>query len=79
MYRGTEESWITYCKAANSKKNQIRKEKLIGWRVIVAEPTNDSQKIWKLAKWARKYQYEKHEPLQIPDIIDKDGTINNND
>ncbi|KAI0993834.1 hypothetical protein K3495_g14350, partial [Podosphaera aphanis] len=76
---GTEESWIAYRKAANSKKSLIKKEKLRGWRVSVMEATKDPQKIWKLAKWARKDPEEKHRPPQIPDIVDKDGATHTSD
>lgn len=35
---------------ATKKKSQIRKDKLIGWRVAISEASKDSKKIWKLAK-----------------------------
>ncbi|KAI0993220.1 hypothetical protein K3495_g14964 [Podosphaera aphanis] len=69
----TDESWVAYCKANNRKKGQIRKEKRIGWRAIVTEATNDPQKIWKLAKWARKNPEDKHRVPQIPNITDENG------
>ncbi|KHJ35175.1 putative zinc knuckle domain protein [Erysiphe necator] len=75
---GNEESWAAYCKVTNSKKNQIRKEKQIGWRATVTEATKDPHKIWKLTKWARKHPYEKHNTPQIPETIDKNDTIHSN-
>lgn len=71
--QGSVESWVAYCRANNSKKSLIKKEKQMGWRAVVTEVTNDPQKIWKLAKWARKDQEEYHKTPQIPDIIDNDG------
>ncbi|KAI0996003.1 hypothetical protein K3495_g12178 [Podosphaera aphanis] len=71
--QGTDESWIAYCKATNKKKGQIKEDKQIGWRAIVSESTNDPQKIWKLAKWARKNPEERHRVPQIPDIRDANG------
>lgn len=72
---GSEESWIAYNKATNRKKSQIKKDKAIGWRAVVAEATNDPNKIWKLSKWARRDSKDKKRLPQIPDILDATGKV----
>ena len=72
---GSEESWVEYQKSTNRKKSQIKKAKMIGWRAIVSEATNDPAKLWKLAKWAKKSPEKRSRLPQLPDIKDKAGNI----
>ncbi|KAI0990708.1 hypothetical protein K3495_g17479, partial [Podosphaera aphanis] len=74
-HQGTESSWVNYQKATNRKKKQIRKDKTIGWRVTVAEATQDPAKIWKLAKWARRDSKERTRLPQISHIKDNEDNI----
>ena len=71
----SEESWVEYQKATSKKKSQIKKAKMLGWRAIVSETTNDPAKLWKLTKWAKKRPNERSRLLQLPDIKDKDGNL----
>ncbi|KAI1005378.1 hypothetical protein K3495_g2839 [Podosphaera aphanis] len=71
----TEGSWIEYQKATNNKKRVIKKAKMIGWRAIVSEATNNPSKIWKLAKWAKKDSEERNRLPQVLDIQDKEGNV----
>lgn len=63
-----EENWIEYQKATNQKKGTIKRVKTVGWKAIISEATEESTKIWKLAKWAKKSYEDKDMPALIPDI-----------
>ncbi|KAI0995164.1 hypothetical protein K3495_g13016 [Podosphaera aphanis] len=76
---GTEDSWVEYNKATNRKKKQIKKDKVIGWRITVTEVSQDPKKMWKLAEWARKSTEEKQRLPQIPEIRDATGTMHTTD
>ena len=43
--------------------------------MAVSEASRDPEKIWKLAKWARKDPEDRQRLPQIIDIKDTDGTI----
>jgi hypothetical protein len=68
---GSQETYINYRQAVNEKRQQIKRDSMLGWRQAVADIMRDPAKMWRLTKWARTTAQEPPPPPQFPPMKDR--------
>ncbi|RAQ99830.1 reverse transcriptase [Stemphylium lycopersici] len=71
----SQEAWDRYNQATRDKKAQIKRDKMLEWRSTVGSITQNPEKMWKLAKWARQPTQDRNMLPQFPNIEDQEGVI----
>jgi hypothetical protein len=67
----SQEAYNSYRQVVNEKKQQIRRDSMLGLQETVADMMRESVKMWRPTKWARTTAQEPPPPPQFPPMKDR--------